>query len=88
MDKEFIDSQFTYTIVSFFDELEIYETITDVPSHLTILQEFRDVTDMTEYISTLKAINKDKMGIFLYMAIIQPIAQSNKFTNKYNFNLN
>jgi len=88
MEKKFSDDYFTYIVVSYFDELDIYSSITDVPYYLTTPNEFTDVKQMTDYIKELKDIGKDGMGKFLYMAIIQPISQSCRYTNKHTFNLN
>ena len=75
-------------IISYYDDMEIYECITEVPKKALITHEFGDVKQMTNYISILKSINNEYLGNFLYMSFIQPITQSSKFTNQYNFNLN
>ena len=86
--KRFIDSNWSYMLVSYLDELDIFDSIVDVPSNQLTTQEFRDNEDLQKAIKDMREINEEMDGKFLFLAIIQPIEKSNQYTNQYNIHLN
>jgi hypothetical protein len=86
--KRFIDSNWSYMLVSYLDELDVFDSITEVPANQITTQEFMDNEDLQEHIKYMRDINEEMEGKFLFLAIIQPIERSRKFTNQYNIHLN
>lgn len=88
-DKEFIDSNVTYYIVYYHDELNRLNSIHDI-NDATLLgyQEFADVLSAYQYQNELQELYKDMRGTLHTELSVLPIEKSLKYTNELPYPLN
>lgn len=88
-DKEFIDSNVTYYIVYYHDEMNRLNSLSDI-SDVTLLQyqEFGDLMSAHQYQNELISLYNDMRGTLHTELSVLPIEKSLKYTNELPFPIN